>query len=504
MNRYSQFYLLSFILFFLNSCNQKPNQVVLNSEELYAQKCALCHVAPTVDVLPKHLWTKFFPELGAKMGVLESGYNPLKGMNINEIDAVIESEYYTRNQIVTNEQWTQLKEYIIQNAPDKIDNYQRSEHQFNNLDAFKPKKINLDNNPGTFITLLSFQNDVLYYADLFGGFYTYDFKSNQSSEYKRFENAIVWYQQLKNGDEIFTEIGKLDPTEQRLGKLWIQKENQEIELIASELHRPVHTLSQDLNKDGSIEHTISEFGHLTGSISQINSNGTSDLLWPNPGAIQTQMHDINKDGLMDLVSLVAQGDEAIVSFIQQKNGDFKPEYLMRYPPNYGSSWFEMIDFDGDGDLDLITANGDNADSTYTQKPYHGMRISLNDGDGNFEEAFFYQLNGATRLVAEDFDQDNDIDIALVSTFPDYANYPEMAFIYLENLGDFNFKENIIEDVNLGRWFLLDKGDVDKDGDIDILISSFTYTFSPVPDEFQKAWEENNVDLILLENNLFNY
>jgi len=59
-------------------------------------------------------------------------------------------------------------------------------------------------------------------------------------------------------------------------------------------------------------------------------------------------------------------------------------------------------------------------------------------------------------------------------------------------------------VNLGRWFLLDKGDIDNDGDIDILISSFTYTFSPVPDEFQKAWEENNVDLILLENNLFNY
>ena len=501
MNRYSQFFLLSFLLSFLSSCNQKPNPVVLNSKDLFAQKCALCHVAPTVDVLPKNLWAKFFPELGAKMGILEPGYNPLKGMNINEIDAVIESEYYTKNQVVTREQWEQLKEYIIQNAPDKIDNYQRSEHQFYNLDAFTPKKINLDNSPGTFITFLSFQNDVLYYADLFGGFYTYNFKSNQSTEYKRFENAIVWYQKLKNGNEVFTEIGKLDPTEQRLGKLWIQGENQEKELIVKELHRPVHTLSQDLNNDGSIEHIISEFGHLTGSISKINSDATSQLLWPNPGAIQTQMHDVNNDGMMDLVSLVAQGDEAIVSFIQQKNGDFKPEYLMRYQPNYGSSWFEMMDFDGDGDLDLITANGDNADLTYTQKPYHGMRISLNDGYGNFKEAF-YQLNGATRLVTEDFDQDNDIDIALVSTFPDYENHPEMAFIYLENLGGFNFKENIIEDVNFGRWFLLDKGDIDKDGDIDILISSFTYTFSPVPNEFQKTWEENDVDLILLKNNLF--
>ena len=358
MNRYSQFFLLSFLLSFLSSCNQKPNPVVLNSKDLFAQKCALCHVAPTVDVLPKNLWAKFFPELGAKMGILEPGYNPLKGMNINEIDAVIESEYYTKNQVVTREQWEQLKEYIIQNAPDKIDNYQRSEHQFYNLDAFTPKKINLDNSPGTFITFLSFQNDVLYYADLFGGFYTYNFKSNQSTEYKRFENAIVWYQKLKNGNEVFTEIGKLDPTEQRLGKLWIQRENQEKELIVKELHRPVHTLSQDLNNDGSIEHIISEFGHLTGSISKINSDATSELLWPNPGAIQTQMHDVNNDGMMDLVSLVAQGDEAIVSFIQQKNGDFKAEYLMRYQPNYGSSWFEMMDFDGDGDLDLITANGD--------------------------------------------------------------------------------------------------------------------------------------------------
>ena len=85
------------------------------------------------------------------------------------------------------------------------------------------------------------------------------------------------------------------------------------------------------------------------------------------------------------------------------------------------------------------------------------------------------------MLAEDFDQDNDI--ALISTFPDYENEPEMAFVYLENLGGYQFKERIIEEVDLGRWFLLEKGDVDKDGDIDLLVSSFTYVFSPVPDTF---------------------
>ena len=82
MTKYSQYYLLSFLMFLISSCNQKPNPVVLNSEELYAQKCALCHIAPTVDVLPKHLWAKLLPELGAKMGILEPGYSPFKGMNI--------------------------------------------------------------------------------------------------------------------------------------------------------------------------------------------------------------------------------------------------------------------------------------------------------------------------------------------------------------------------------------------------------------------------------------
>jgi hypothetical protein len=176
---------------------------------------------------------------------------------------------------------------------------------------------------------------------------------------------------------------------------------------------------------------------------------------------------------------------------------------LRFSPIYGSSWFELLDFDHDGDDDIITVNGDNADKTNIPKPYHGLRIHLNDGNNNFTESYFYPLNGATRFVADDFDQDEDVDFMIISTFPDYKNKPDQALIYLENQDEksFQFQPYTFEQANLSRWFLLDAGDVDQDGDTDIILSAFTYVFIPVPGEISKNWETNNVDLMVLENNL---
>ena len=71
--------------------------------------------------------------------------------------------------------------------------------------------------------------------------------------------------------------------------------------------------------------------------------------------------------------------------------------MLRFSPVYGTSWFEMIDYDGDGDDDIVTVNGDNADESYVLKPYHGLRIYLNDGNNHFEEKYFYPFYGATRF-----------------------------------------------------------------------------------------------------------
>jgi hypothetical protein len=199
--------------------------------------------------------------------------------------------------------------------------------------------------------------------------------------------------------------------------------------------------------------------------------------------------------------LSSQGDEGVTIFYQKEKLKFDAKKVIRFSPIYGSSWFELIDYDGDGDQDIITVNGDNADETYIQKPYHGMRIHINDGNNVYEEKYFYSMNGATRVIAKDFDDDGDFDMALLSTFPDYENSPEYVFVYLENKSpmNFEFQAFTLNDINIGKWFLMDSGDVDKDGDEDIILSSFTYGFSSAPEELTKKWNESTVDLLVLKN-----
>ena len=57
-----------------------------------------------------------------------------------------------------------------------------------------------------------------------------------------------------------------------------------------------------------------------------------------------------------------------------------------------------------------------------------MRIYLNDGKNSFTEKYFYPINGASKVVSEDFDKDGDLDFAVISIFPEEKNQ-EGFFIF---------------------------------------------------------------------------
>src|SRR5699024_1228205 len=128
-----------------------------------------------------------------------------------------------------------------------------------------------------------------------------------------------------------------------------------------------------------------------------------------PGAIEAYVRDFNHDGWPDVMVLFAQAKEGIWLFTNDKKGGFKQRNLLRFPPVYGSDGFQLADFNHDGKPDILYVAGDNADYSSILKPYHGVYIFMNHGNYHYKKAWFYHINGATKAVAVDFDNDGDLD-----------------------------------------------------------------------------------------------
>jgi hypothetical protein len=97
----------------------------------------------------------------------------------------------------------------------------------------------------------------------------------------------------------------------------------------------------------------------------------------------------------------------------------------------------------------------------------------------------------------DFDQDGDMDIAAIAFFPPFEQYPEQGFIYFENTGG-TFRPYVTELAALGRWLTMETGDIDNDGDEDILVGALDFN-NGVPPPLVTRWKAHNISLLLFRN-----
>lgn len=241
--------------------------------------------------------------------------------------------------------------------------------------------------------------------------------------------------------------------------------------------RPVQTISVDLDKDGKQDYLVCGFGNTTGALYWMRNEGNGKfeqrILSALPGAIKAYIDDYNIDGLPDIMALMAQAQEGIYLFINKGNGTFETKPVLQFPPVFGSSYFDLDDFNNDGYKDILYTCGDNADySGNVLKNFHGVYIFLNDGKNTFTQKYFFPVHGCYKAMARDFDLDGDPDIATISYFPDTKNQPQEAFIYLENKGNFHFTAYTIKEFNEGNWLTMDAADLEGDGDDDIVLGSF--------------------------------
>jgi hypothetical protein len=248
---------------------------------------------------------------------------------------------------------------------------------------------------------------------------------------------------------------------------------------------------------------VSAYGNILGNFSWYRQLGPGryeqHVILDRPGAIRCELRDFDGDGRRDVAVLMAQGKEAFEVLFNEGGGKFSELPALEQHPAWGYAGFQLADFDADEQLDLVTANGDNGEYPSCLKAYHGVRLYLNRGRAGFKQVFFYPQNGAFCVVTRDFDRDGDLDIASAAYFPDYVRSPEESFVYLENLGGFRFRPFSFPAAQLGRWLVMTAGDVDGDGDEDLVLGAANRTPYGVPKELSARWEKEGPSILILKN-----
>jgi hypothetical protein len=455
------------------SCTREPD-----GETLARQTCSSCHVFPEPAMLDKASWaTGVLPQMAVWAGVTPLTEAPGMGFN-DDMVRILTSGVLPARPLVTPAAWKRIVDWYVSQAPDSLlpDSLPAA--------AFQPLEgqFGVQSVPGFEgheVTLLQHDSlrHLLVAGTRTGGLYWLDPLTGVRRDSFRFGSPPTSIALLDQHRFILALPGVMEPNDKQQGSLIRARRMGDTlarEQVIRQLARPVHVTWADITGDGIPESVVSEYGHYAGQLAWYSQDGNQPdphVLYAASGTIKTIVQDMNGDGRPDIVALTGQGREGVWIYYNQGGGQFQAQYVLSFPSVYGSLDLELADINQDGHMDLLYANGDNADRSPILKPYHGVRIFLNDGHNQFSQAYFFPLHGAMKVMARDFDLDGDLDIAATAFFPDYSRRPHLGFIYLRQDGPLVFTPHATAATDTGRWMLMDTYDADRDGDLDIVLGA---------------------------------
>jgi hypothetical protein len=476
---------------------------------LAGQSCQGCHLLPAPDDLDRTSWAMFVLPAMAKW----VGFSPAEWARDPGGEAVEQAGVTPREQIFDFHQWHAVTSYYLSESP---------------VAPLVPA-----GKPAVQVGLKGFEvvvpplrqerpmTTLLRVSARFPGFYVHDANTGKfqllTPEGRmratiEMKGPVVDLIESAEGLHL-TVIGDLFPSHQHNGRVDFlphpgRTNGPPRRTLIADLARPTQAAFADLDGDGDEDLAVCSFGHVLGRFSwfeRMPSGGFEErVLIQRPGAVRCAIHDFNGDGKPDILVMMAQAREGIYLLWNRGGGRFEEEIVVERIPSWGYTGFELADFNGDGHADILAVNGDNGDASQyrhpgTLKHYHGLRIHLNDGQGRFTEAWFHPMHGAYQARVADFDLDGDLDVAAIAFFPAYLQNMVESFVLLENDGAMRFTPFTFAESIAGRWMVMDAGDVDQDGDLDILLGAFNRSFHDVPEALAAEWRKRGPSVVILRN-----
>jgi hypothetical protein len=182
---------------------------------------------------------------------------------------------------------------------------------------------------------------------------------------------------------------------------------------------------------------------------------------------KAEVADIDNDGLNDVVKR-STGGESLVWYKYNKTGEFDKHVVFKNKVFRGDR-IALADIDRDGDMDLATGlkEGDDYNVVWLENPLPaGKPTRLNSWK---IRKVGTQDDYMKEIAIVDFDRDGKLDIVTRA-------HTKTAIYFQKNPANWDRLKVIDHDSHEG----MDVGDLDKDGDVDIVLNGFWFETPPDP------------------------
>ena len=305
-----------------------------------------------------------------------------------------------------------------------------------------------------------------------------------------------------NGEDeiIIADIGMLYPVDDAAGRVLILERGVSGWNVSTVIDMGARTVCAepgDLDGDGDVDLSVCVFGHTRGRlvwVEQTPSGWIEHLLDDYPGTIHAHLADVDADGDLDILAALSQEQQVIQLWRNNGQGNFTLEEVMRAENSwYGLSGLQVVDIEGDGDVDILATNGDNLDddlpASVDPGSIQGLSLYLNDGSGVFTSQRIINHWGAYGTATLDVDGDCDLDIILTALqhetpFHDNQVVEREPLVLLLNDGA-DFVQGPI-DGQTELPLTVAAVDLDEDGSIEIYTASHNALDEQMDDQHRLA------------------